>query len=93
MSLSMYFTGLKTHLEKKRNLKKPLNELKGKQWETFVDLVTYAYEYVPFYRELYARVGLVPSDLKTPADLASVPTVRKEMLQREDTDQLLPRSV
>jgi len=89
MTPSMYFKGLKTHLEKKRNLKKPSDELKGKQWKDFVDLVTYAYKYVPFYRNLYARVGFVPSDLKTPADLASVPTVRKEMLQREETDQLL----
>jgi phenylacetate-CoA ligase len=85
----MYFTGLKIYLEKKRNLKKPLNELKNKQWKGFIDLITYAYKYVPFYRNLYASVGFAPSDLKTPADLASVPSVRKEMLQREDILNLM----
>jgi phenylacetate-coenzyme A ligase PaaK-like adenylate-forming protein len=84
MPLSMYFTGLKTYLEKERNLKKPLNESKNKQWKGFFDLVTYAYKYLPFHRNLYASIGFVPSDLETPADFASVPSVRKEMLQRED---------
>jgi len=44
---------------------------------------------VPFYRKLYDQAGFSPPDLKTPADLQSVPLTRKEMFHQADINQLI----
>lgn len=45
--------------------------------------VTYAYRWVPYYRETMGRLGLRPSDFKTADDLAKLPLLRREQLQRD----------
>ena len=81
MTPRIYLTAMKTYFQLQRNLKTDLDQLKARQWQRFIDLVTFAYEHVPFYRALYDRAGFSPSELKTPADITSVPTTRKSMFQ------------
>lgn len=45
-------------------------------------LVTFAYEKIPFYRELYAKNGFHPSSLQTIEDWHRVPIVTKADLQK-----------
>ena len=44
-------------------------------------LVKYAYEYTNGYRELYATVGVHPSDIRTLDDIRLLPFVDKQMIQ------------
>jgi len=43
-------------------------------------LVAHAYEYVPYYRDLFTREGLHPRDIRTLADLSAVPVTTKHDL-------------
>ena len=71
-----------------------MNDLARTQWydaETLAALqaeklrriVHYAHEFVPYYRELFDRLGLVPGDIRTPADLRLLPVLDKPVLQRQ----------
>ena len=43
-------------------------------------LIAYAYDQVPFYRELFDRAGVRPADIRTLADIARLPVVEKRDL-------------
>lgn len=45
--------------------------------------VAHAYQHVPYYREAMRRLGLRPPDLRTAADLAKLPLIEREQLQRD----------
>ena len=45
--------------------------------------VAHAYEHVPYYRETMRQLALVPSDLRTAADLAKLPLIERDQLQRD----------
>jgi phenylacetate-CoA ligase len=45
--------------------------------------VEHAYQHVPYYRDTMRRLGLVPADFRTEADLARLPLIAREDLQRE----------
>jgi phenylacetate-CoA ligase len=45
--------------------------------------VDHAHEHVPYYRETMRRLGLGPGDIATPADLAKLPLIEREQLQRD----------
>ena len=45
--------------------------------------VAHAYEYVPYYRETMRRQGLLPTDLLTVEDLARLPLIERDQLQRD----------
>ena len=89
----MYLTGIRTYFRLRRNLKKSLDQLKVEQWQVFCNLVKYAYLNVPFYRDLYDRVGFSPNDLKTPDDLHSIPVTQKSMFQKADLKQVLAQGL
>lgn len=46
-------------------------------------IVTHAYDTVPYYRETMRRVGLRPHDLRAVGDLARLPIVEREEVQRD----------
>ena len=46
-----------------------------------------AYEHVPYYRELFAKAGISPSDINTKADLALLPFLDKKAI-RENFESL-----
>lgn len=50
-------------------------------------VVKYAFDYVPFYHELYRSAGVRASDIKSVGDLNKLPIVRKtDMRKRTETD-------
>lgn len=58
----------------------PEEELRDLQWRLFSPLLNHCIMNVPFYRETAGRLGLHPSDLRSLADLALLPVLRKEDL-------------
>jgi len=46
-------------------------------------MIAHAYEHVPYYRETMRRVGLTPDDVRTARDLAKLPLVERDDLQRD----------
>jgi phenylacetate-CoA ligase len=55
------------------------------------ETVDHAYRYVPYYRETMDGLGLRPADLRTAADLAQLPVIEREQLQR-DPDRFVSRA-
>lgn len=59
------------------------------------EMVSYAYNSVPGYRELYNSVGIAPEDISKMEDIRSLPFVTKEMLRdniKDFTSCLIPAS-
>ena len=57
------------------------NELKSLQLSRLKEIVTYAYERVPFYKKKYDEAGVKPSDIKTLEDIQKLPFVTKADLR------------
>ncbi|HLL21226.1 MAG TPA: hypothetical protein VK427_03795, partial [Kofleriaceae bacterium] len=55
------------------------------QAERLAALVAHAYANVPYYRRVMDERGLAPSDVRTPADLAKLPVLTKDIIRREGT--------
>ncbi|MDG2334104.1 MAG: hypothetical protein P8Q97_07765 [Myxococcota bacterium] len=57
-----------------------LHEVEKTQFARVCELVTHAYETVPFYRDLYTGVGFEPRDLKGWKDFERLPLVSKDQV-------------
>jgi phenylacetate-CoA ligase len=57
------------------------------------EIVHYAYEAVPYYRELFDEAGVRPDDIRSPADLSHVPISTKADLQSVPAEALLARNL
>ena len=92
---------LKTHaVLTGRNVLERMNELNRTQWLSYEDLlalqqkklyrvVSYADQYVPYYRRLFERVGFRPDDLQTdPQRFLRVPVLTKGLIS-EHFDEML----
>jgi len=62
---------------------RPLARIKADQARRVRSMVSYAYRYVPYYRETMDRLGLIPADIQSADDLAKLPLLRREQLQRD----------
>ena len=62
--------------------------LKNIQLERAQELVTHCYEYVPYYRKLFKKIGFIPSDMRTLDDLKAIPVLTKEMIRQNAADLL-----
>jgi phenylacetate-CoA ligase len=47
------------------------------QWEKLRTILTYAAKHVPYYRDMFDRLGAAPEDIKCETDLGRLPIVRK----------------
>jgi len=56
-------------------------------------LVSHAYDSVPYYRELFDRHGLRPGDIKTVADLVKIPITRKSDIRGLGPERLVARGL
>ena len=56
-------------------------EIAGYQAEALSHLLDHAYENVPYYRRIFRERSLAPEDIETPADLALLPLLTREILQ------------
>lgn len=75
---------------------KPLEDIKRAQARRVQSIVSFAYRTVPYYRETMNRLGLCPGDFRTADDLARLPLLEREQLQRDpeyfiSTAQILNR--
>lgn len=52
-------------------------------------IVKYANDFVPFYHDWFKKAGIRPTEIKTLADLAKIPVVRKEDLKLEEPCRLV----
>jgi phenylacetate-CoA ligase len=75
-------------LEKTQYL--PVEALRKRQWERFLEMVRFAYERNPFYKELYDASGVGPDDIGSSADVAGLPVVRKEDI-RNNSSRMISR--
>ncbi len=67
---------------------RPLAAVRRDQARRVRRMVAYAHRHVPYYRETMDRLGLAPSDFQTAEDLAKLPILEREILQR-DPERLL----
>ena len=64
----------------KKNLSKSKREIQRYQMERLKKLVKHAYETVPYYTELFNKLGLKPGDIKSLKDLNRIPILTKSMV-------------
>jgi phenylacetate-CoA ligase len=62
---------------------KPLGTILRAQHRNVRRIVAYAYRHVPYYRETLDRLGLSPADFQTANDLAKLPVLDRELIQRD----------
>ena len=52
------------------------------QWKKFQRLLNHSYNYVPYYRRLFERLGITPRDIRSYEDLVLIPILTKEDINR-----------
>ena len=57
------------------------------------EIIKYAYNNVPFYREKYQKANVHPEDIRTIDDFDKIPFVTKKDLQNTSLKDLLPRKI
>lgn len=57
-------------------------ELKFRQWEKLKKLLNHVYETVPFYKRRLDSKGIIPSDVRSCADLNGIPPLTKDEITR-----------
>jgi phenylacetate-CoA ligase len=67
-----------------------LLELEALQLVKIRDLVSYAYEHVPFYRKRYQQEGIHPRDIKSLKDFQSLPVLTREDVKDHGEELLSP---
>lgn len=62
-------------------------EVEDFQLQTLKQLLTHAYQYVPYYTETFDRIGFIPRDMTSLHDVKKLPFLTKEII-RENYDKL-----
>jgi phenylacetate-CoA ligase len=61
----------------------PERELEDLRWRRLLFLLEAAEKYVPYYRDLFEREGIATASLDSPADMARVPLLTREIIGAE----------
>jgi len=69
------------YLHLHNNLKRPLSQLKQKQWDSFRHVVDFAWRRVPLYQRHFKKAGFHPSTLKSFENIRDIPKMQKGILQ------------
>ncbi|MFH2056137.1 MAG: hypothetical protein ABIJ61_09275 [bacterium] len=60
-------------------------ELEHFQWQRLKELLDYAYQHVPFYRQRFDKIGLRPGDIDMPEDFRRIPVLtRDEVMSNQE---------
>ena len=70
----------------------PYERLVELQSEQLQRLIRFAYEYVPYYRQLFVSLGLKPSDINSPQDLQKLPILTKRII-RQHQAEMTPKNL
>ena len=65
-----------------QNTKLSPEEIEKMQWRKFKEILAYAYDQVPFYREKFQKVRITPDDIQSRKDIAKIPVTTKEELRK-----------
>jgi phenylacetate-coenzyme A ligase PaaK-like adenylate-forming protein len=68
-------------------------ELKARAEARLLRILCHAAEHVPFYREIYRSLGLLPSQLRTICDLRQLPIVGKSTFRERPLEHFLAANV
>src|SRR5512136_1968493 len=68
-------------------------ELLAYQLRSLQSLLHHAYETVPYYRALFTDSGVVPSDIRSLADLAALPMTSSQEYRTRPLSEMLARGV
>ncbi len=68
----------------------PPEKLRQFQLAKFKNILKWAYQNSPFYRDLYKKAGLEPGDIKTFDDIRKVPKTEKSMLREAQGKEPYP---
>lgn len=82
------FLQIKSILEIWNNPKKSADEIRSLQNKKLKKLIWYSYKWVPFYRRLFDKHGISPSDISHVEDLEHLPLLDKLTIKME-AEQLL----
>jgi phenylacetate-CoA ligase len=63
-------------------------QIKEYQWNHLKDLIIYCNTNVPYYQELFRKIGAQPDDFRSFEDYSKIPFLTKEII-RENSDKLL----
>ena len=74
--------------EKSQWMKK--SELEEIQWNKIIKLINYAYENSTYYRRLYKKHGINPSEIVDKKDLLKIPYLTKDALRYDQDDMFTP---
>jgi len=77
--------------EMKRNLDRPREEVDKLRLQLLKSQIENAYENVPFYENVFTRLGLHPNDFKALNDLKKLPIITKEDVQKNTTQFMSKR--
>ncbi len=67
-------------------------KLEAYQLKELKRVVSFAYKYIPYYRDLFAELRLTPRDIKKLSDLQKLPTLTRKAIQ-QNYDRLLPDGI
>ena len=59
------------------------NEIKEYQNKKIRELISFAYEHVPYYHRVFTELGMSPLDIQSVKDLSKLPILTKEIIWRE----------
>lgn len=62
------------------------------QWKKFTDLLEFAYDRIPLYRDRFRRAGITPESIKSREDLVRIPILTKDEIRQNFPDQMLDNS-
>jgi len=68
----------------------PLEEIEIIQWDKLKKLLNYSYSSVPYYRRLFERENIKPSDLGSLLELWKIPSLSKKDIRGNFEDMLAP---
>ena len=77
----MIHNQIKNYFHMKRNLNSSFSRLITSQNEKLKNLISYAYENVPYYRELFDRNHISPQSIENADSLRKIPITTKKKLQ------------
>lgn len=74
------------------NQRKSYDELKHDQEKQLRHLIEFTYENVPYYRNLFKSLGLLPKDVRTMEDLEKLPILTKDII-KEHWEEFKPANL
>ncbi len=61
-------------------------KIRSWQWKKIMEIVTYAYNHVPYYKKLYHNAGFEPGDLKSWNDFFKLPMISSDDIKKYEKD-------